>query len=162
MHAVFYGDCPKDIKEIFKRKTAIKTRAVNSFELPRPNSEHGRNSIGYRRPLKWNNLPSEVQSITKIDNFKNKLKRSRLENICYEKELQLGQQKFGLLLFLVAVIRLFPCFFQALPKYIVVIFWYIFTDIVMLFIYLFNYLFILFKEQVHIGTTCAATLTGLY
>ena len=93
MHEVFYGDCPKDIKEIFKRKTAIKTRAVNSFELPRPNSEHGRNSIGYRGPLTWNNLPSEVQSITKIDNFKNKLKRSRLENICYEKETAVGTNK---------------------------------------------------------------------
>ena len=47
----------------------------------------------YRGPLTWNNLPSEVRSITKIDNFKNKLKRSRLENICYEKGTAVGTNK---------------------------------------------------------------------
>ena len=80
-----------------------------------------------------------------------------------KKRLQLGQIKIWITFISSGYfVFYFLVFFQALPKYIVVIFWYIFTDIVMLFIYLFNYLFILFKEQVHIGTTCAATLTGLY
>ena len=95
--------------------------------------------------------------------FLAKLKRSRLENICYEKETAVGTNKnLDYFYFYWLFYVLFPCFFQALPKYIVVIFWYIFIHIVIIFIYLFNYLFILFKEQVHIGTTCTATITDLY
>ena len=93
MHEVFYRDCPKDLKYICKKKTTNKTRGVNSFELPRPDSEFERNSIRYGGPLTWNNLPSEVQGITKIDSVKSKLKTCKLENISYEKEIAIETNK---------------------------------------------------------------------
>ena len=54
---------------------------------------HGRNSVRYRGPLTWNNLPSEVRSITNIDSFKNKLKTCKLENISYDKETAVGTNR---------------------------------------------------------------------
>ena len=72
------------------KETTSKMKAINSFELPRPKSELGRNSVRYHGPLTWNNVPSEVRSITKIDSVKNKVKACKLENISYEKDTAVG------------------------------------------------------------------------
>jgi hypothetical protein len=77
IYKTFQTNSPKYLKERISNKFPYKTRmaASNVINLgPDPNLQLNRNSFRWRASNLWNNLPEEIRSIQKINQFKQKLK----------------------------------------------------------------------------------------
>ncbi len=97
MHQVYYGNTQTDIKDQFKVKEATihNTRRKLQFEIRRPKSETGRNSLTYRGPLIWNSLPNQLKELTRINAFKFNLKKELhfINNFNFHKEAAVNNNK---------------------------------------------------------------------
>ena len=88
-----------DLFELNKNDNRYSLRNKNDYSRIRYNNEYGRNSVRYRGPIVWNNIPQNLKDAETQQSFKAKLKRAgkKLEQIQFEKEactIQLRKDDF--------------------------------------------------------------------
>ena len=87
MHDIYHKRTHPDVLELFRKSGHNKTRSRNNFEIIRPRTEIGRNSIRIRGPQAWNSLTNDMREPMNKDTFKMKLKHYKnLDNISFSKE----------------------------------------------------------------------------
>ena len=64
-----------DLFEFNKNDNRYSLRNKNDSSRIRYNNEYGRNSVGYRGPIVWNNIPQNIKDAETQQSFKAKLKR---------------------------------------------------------------------------------------
>ena len=88
-----------DLFELNKNDDRYSLRNKNDYSRIRYNNEYGRNSVRYRGPIVWNNIPQNIKDAETQQSFKAKLKQAgkKLEQIQFEKEactIQLRKDDF--------------------------------------------------------------------
>ena len=88
-----------DLFELNKNDNRYSLRNKNDYSHIRYNNEYGQNSVRYRGPIVWNNIPQNIKDAEMQQSFKAKLKRAgkKLEQIQFEKEactIQLRKDDF--------------------------------------------------------------------
>ena len=88
-----------DLFELNKNDNRYSLRNKNDYSRIRYNNEYGRNSVRYRGPIVWNNIPQNIKDAETQQSFKAKLKWAgkKLEQIQFEKEactIQLRKDDF--------------------------------------------------------------------
>ena len=77
------------LTKLFNKCRNRESEYKRNFDLIRPKKELTRNSIRYRRPIVWNNLPKSLKALQgNKETFKRELKKhtKHLTNITFSKE----------------------------------------------------------------------------
>ena len=94
IHRCYHEKIDQRMGSMFRRD--MNTRiSRDDFKIMRPNKEIGRNTVKFRGPGVWKNLPQEVKSCNSEEVFKTKIRKykEQIAEITYEKGALLNQNK---------------------------------------------------------------------